>query len=292
MCKKILILCSLVLALGSQAQTATTIANLRTMVDNVNYLPTDTTTLWQTTGIVTTYTNLTTAPNALFYMQSGGAGIAVFFGGSTTVRPEAGDSVTVTGPLGQFNGLLELNLTTTVATHAVTTNSHNNALPAPTELIFSLTNNAAAIEALEGSYVVASNVFIQTGAAFTTGNFNLTNSMGETFSLRVDSRTDIVGKARPTGPCDIIGVLTQFDSADPRTEGYQLLPSRFADIRPKAPVTQFTNTLSNLVRPGDAVTSSTLTDYALRPTETITIQTRSFDFSPSRRRRFGCVIGP
>lgn len=89
-----------------------TIGELRTMVDPVFFLPTNTTALWTVTGTVTSYTNLTTAANSSFYMQDGTGGINVFFGGTTEARPQAGDNVTVVGPLGQFNSLLELNLTT------------------------------------------------------------------------------------------------------------------------------------------------------------------------------------
>jgi len=56
------------------------IGYLRALVDPVFFLPTNTTTLWTATGIVTTYTNVTTSGNAEFFMQDGTGGIAVFVG--------------------------------------------------------------------------------------------------------------------------------------------------------------------------------------------------------------------
>ena len=82
------------------------ISYLRSLLDNVNYVPTDTNTLFTVEGIVVTFTNMSTATNTLFYLQDSTAGIAVFMEDGS-VRPKAGDKVRVTGPIIGFSGLLE-----------------------------------------------------------------------------------------------------------------------------------------------------------------------------------------
>ncbi len=50
---------------------------------------------------------MTAASSREFFIQdASGEGISVFVGGGTFL-PAQGDSVQVTGPIGQFNGLLE-----------------------------------------------------------------------------------------------------------------------------------------------------------------------------------------
>src|SRR6185295_17141223 len=81
MLKRLLLAASLWLSPPLVAQTVTNIAYLRTLVDGVTYAPTDTTNLYTAEGVVTTHTNLTTAGNALFYIQDNTAGISVVVGG-------------------------------------------------------------------------------------------------------------------------------------------------------------------------------------------------------------------
>jgi hypothetical protein len=267
---------------------ATNIAALRRMVDPLTYAPTNTTTLYTAEGIVTTYVNITTDPNAEFYMQDDTAGIAVFVSGSTTIRPKAGDRMRVTGPLGHFNGLLELNLVASNPAHTVVTVSTNNPLPAPKPLPFSLQSDPALIELLEGSLVIVTNVLLETTSAnfppaSSGGNVNMTNQLGEVLVLRVDTRVlDITGQPKPTIPVNVIGVLAQFDSSSPYTTGYQLTPTRFADIigGAVAPKIEFTNVLQ-LVRLGDSPTN-TFPEIVLLPGEKLTTSVRAFDAQGAR----------
>jgi hypothetical protein len=263
----------------------TSIADLRKLVDPVNYLPTDTNTIFTAEGIVTTSVNLTTGTaNVSFYMQDASAGICVFWtGGASQFMPQAGDRVRVAGPLTHYNGLLELYPYTTKTGHSVTLISTNNPLPAPTPLVFSWQSDPAVIEAQEGKYMVASNVFLDlTSANFSSAtagrNQTITNEAGETFVLFVNAQTDLDGQAKPTGPVTLYGVLSQFDSTDPRTSAYQIIPSRFADIvsATKAATVRFTNYLENLVRPGDQPVN-TFAEQSLRPGEKLTIVAKVSD---------------
>jgi len=231
-----------VFTVTATAPPSVTIAQLRTMVDPVFFLPTNTTALWQVTGIVTTYTNITTAGNYSGYIQDNTGGINIFFGGAGAVVPQAGDSVTVIGPLGNFNSLLELNLTTTDTAHSIVTNSSGNPLPTPLVLPFSFTNTPSASNAVrfvQGSLVTLTNVYFPTGFAgtntFGSGGVNVTvtNAAGATFTIRVDSRIgDIIGKQvapygwAVTGPMGYFNTATATD----RSAGFQLFPTRFADF--------------------------------------------------------------
>jgi hypothetical protein len=255
----------------------TNIAHLRTLVHPVNFTPTDTTTLFTVEGIVTTWTNLTTSAHGLFYLQDETGGIAVFHNGAGGVVPPAGARVRVTAPLTHFNGLLELAPSVSNTNHAVVTLSTNNPLPAPrltspTELAGL---SAADIEVeWEGRLITFTNVTAPPElTVFLPGsNVTISDDFGYPFTLRIDARTDIGGQPVPKTPFAIIGVLSQFDSSDPRDIGYQILPSRYADIITpfKPPTVRFTNVLANLVRPGCPLTN-TYSELGLRVGEQLTI---------------------
>lgn len=234
--------------LSAMAPPMVTIGYLRGLVDPVFFLPTNSTALYTVTGIVTSWTNLTTTGNSSFYLQDGTGGIDVFFAGAD-VQPQAGDSVTVTGPLGQFNSLLELNLNANDPSNQVLTNSQNNLLPPGVVLPFSFTNSPAfggvgnALRLYQGAVVTFTNVFFPAGFAgtnlFASGqNYALTNEAGETFTLRVDSRVgDIIGQPIPPFAWTVRGPMSFYlgNTATNRSGGYQLLPTRYADIVTNAP---------------------------------------------------------
>lgn len=252
------------------------IAFLRTLVDTTDYLPSDTTTIYSAEGIVTTHVNLTgPSANVLFYFQDATAGIAAFWTGGTNVFvPKAGDKVRVTAPLGHFNGLLQFVPNFSNSSHKVELISEGNPLPTPLPLNFGWQNDPAIIEPYEGRYVVAQDVYIDsTSPTFPRGQtVVLTSELGETMNLFCDTRTDIPDQKKPEGAVAIYGVLGQYDTANPRTGGYQIIPTRFADIVSpnKAPTVKFTNVLEMLVRPGDAPTN-TYSDHALRTGEKLTM---------------------
>lgn len=231
--------------LSAIAPPATNIGYLRTLVDPVFFLPTNTTALWTVTGIVTTYTNITTSANTSFYMQDATGGINVFFGGNTSVQPQAGDSVTVTGPLGQFNSLLEMNLTVADPSHSVVINSSGNLLPPGAVLPFYFTNTPSASNAIrfyQSAVVTFTNVFFPDGFTGTNvfasgGNYAMTNA-GGSVALRVDTRVgDIIGRPIPAFAWTVTGPMSFFlgNTDTNRSGGFQLLPTRYADIVTNAP---------------------------------------------------------
>lgn len=251
------------------------IATLKTVVDLLNNTNNvDSAELYVVEGVVTTHANFTTgAVNWLFYLQDDTGGIAVFWR-NRTFEPKAGDRIRVKAPLTHFNGLLEFSPNTTTTGHSVTLVSSGNPVPAAVAFDYNWLADFAAIEAREGRLITTADVTITPGddTVFRSTTYPLTGPGGETFTLFVNAGTDLVGKAIPAGLVTITGVLGQFDGSNPRDSGYQILPSRYADLESanKPPTVAHTATLSNLVRPGDQPVN-TFTEHALRTGETITI---------------------
>ena len=148
------------------------------------------------------------------YIQDGTAGIACY--GSIVSSVQRGDSITATGVLFDFSGLLELSPTSNVINHGP------GVLPLAQTIPFS-----SATETLEAQLVRFDNVtFVQTGS-FATGNSTVQVSNGTaTFDVRVNGSTNIDGTAIPTGPISIVGELGQFNA------NYQIIPRNLLDIFP------------------------------------------------------------
>jgi hypothetical protein len=256
-----------------------TIAQVRSMVDG-SYNPTNTTSIFTIQGIVTTWTNLTTSAGPEFFMQDATAGICVYWahaGGSNC--PPAGALVQVTGPMTTFQQLLELEPDYSNALTSVTILSTGNPLPTPQPVAFDPTiiANTAAMEAMESTYLVASNVTLDAGSTFSSSGsdyitnnlyhvknnsmtgISFTNGVGQSVVLFINNYTDVPGKAAPTGPVTIYGILNNYYGT------YELTPSRYADI---ISYISTTNVLTN-ARKGDAPTNS-YTENVLRPGETQT----------------------
>jgi hypothetical protein len=129
---------------------------------------------------------------------------------------QRGDSITATGVLFDFSGLLELSPTNSFVNHGA------GVLPQEQTIPFS-----SGTEALEAQLVRFDNVtFVQTGT-FATGNSTVQVSNGTaTFDVRINGSTNIDGTAIPTGPISIIGELGQFNA------NYQIIPRNLLDIFP------------------------------------------------------------
>ncbi len=133
-----------------------------------------------------------------------------------------GDSVTVTGVLFEFNGLLEISPTNSYTVHGPV------GAPAPTVIPIT-----SAIEPMEGRLIQINNVTIS-GAGNFAGNTNYTLTSGpNTLAMRITTGSNLVGTAIPSGPVSVIGCLSQFGTS------FQLLPRMTTDIIPYvAPATE------------------------------------------------------
>jgi len=168
------------------------------------------------TGIVTNGSELGT----IRYIQDSTGGIGIYPGsGSVAFTPNRGDEVTVTGTISEYASLLEIDALT-----SVTINSTGNALPEPVVL-----SPSQISEAYEGQLVkIEEALFDNPGATF-AGNTNYTlTANNESFVIRINSNSNIVGEVIPAA-INLTSIVSQF-SWSSATEGYQLLPRDTADF--------------------------------------------------------------
>ena len=146
------------------------------------------------------------------YLQDGTAAIPAF--GSNLSSIQRGDSITATGVLFDFSGLLEISPTSSFINHGAV------GVPTPQLVPLSSIN-----ETLEAQLVRIDNVtFVQTGN-FATGNSTVQITDGSTtLDVRINGSTIIDGTAIPTGPVSIVGLVGQFNA------NYQMVPRDLNDI--------------------------------------------------------------
>ncbi|KAA9327312.1 Calx-beta domain-containing protein [Adhaeribacter soli] len=143
--------------------------------------------------------------------------------GWPTVMPVEGDSVQVWGKVAQFNGLTQIELD---SVHTLGTQP----LRTPRIVTGPLT------EAEESEFIrLANPVTLVTPSQWpTTGtaavDVDVTDGTN-TYRLRIVPSSGLVGTPAPSGPFTVTGIGGQFDNADPRDTGYQLLPRRTSDIQ-------------------------------------------------------------
>jgi hypothetical protein len=216
-----------------------TIAYLRSLVDTNTWAPTDTTSLFTITGVVTTATNVTSGNTSSYYLQDDTAGINLFISGDSSFRPARGDLVTATGSLFLFNNNLELDITAGAAAQTYSIVSHGNPLPAPYVFDPSLTNNPSLMETnLENRFIMLTNVYFPlAGTTFTGGeSLTVTNQSGGSFTVFVSAQcTNVVGQAVPSFASSLLGPIVQFKSGAYSTSGYEVYLTSMSDLVTNAP---------------------------------------------------------
>lgn len=147
------------------------------------------------------------------YLQDATAGIPVY-DPNVTNNWNIGDEVTVTGVMGEFNGLIQITNTT-----ASNVNSTGNALPTAqvvTPAQLGLANEAELVQ-------VNSVSFSNAGGVFTNGTLTFTAN-GESSQIYLRSGHPLIGSTIPLTPVNLTGVSSQFSSTP------QLLPRDANDI--------------------------------------------------------------
>lgn len=157
-----------------------------------------------------------------FTIYDGTGGIGVFSPSNTfgyTVNE--GDSVSVVGEVGQFNGLTQMTFLDTV--YKVGTGN----LPAPKLVAFPN-------ESVESQLIRVNNVTITNPANWNNANaagFTVkATSAGNEFEIRIDEQTALFNEPVPQGSFDIIGIGGQFDASSPFTSFYSVAPRYISDI--------------------------------------------------------------
>jgi endonuclease I/DNA/RNA endonuclease YhcR with UshA esterase domain len=149
---------------------------------------------------------------AIRYIQDGTAAIPCYGNNLSSILK--GDSITATGVLFDFNGLLEISPTNSFTNHGPTTNNIPLNIPI-----------TSAGEPLEAQLVTIENVtFVQSGT-FAAGNSTVQISDGSnSMDVRINGTTNIDGSAILAGPVTITGLVGQFNT------NYQLVPRSTSDI--------------------------------------------------------------
>lgn len=167
------------------------------------------------------------------YLQDGTGGIAAY-GGSQINGVSRYDSITVTGPLTEFNGLLEIGTGQTGGHPVIINHGQATVIPQPITVPVSAVN-----EPLEGQLIRINNVTFTSSGNF-AGNttYQITNG-STTLDVRVNSGTNLVGTAIPAGTITITGIVGQFNT------NYQIIPRDLNDIVPYVAPQREINVLVN-----------------------------------------------
>ena len=235
-------------ALTVASPPSVSIGYLRSLVDPTTFAPTNTTLLYTATGMITTYTNTTTANTASYYLQDGTGGINLFCTFGSTFRPQIGDVVTAVGPIALFGNNLELLVNLSDPAQSVTILSNNiAAYPAaqliPWDNLSQSGNNSNLNYYTVGSVVLLTNVYFGNwaGVVTTNGNYNMivTNAQGKTARVLLPAAmdNDLTNRTIPVFASSVQGPLIA------TATGYQVMPTRWTEVvagTPLAPVTSVT----------------------------------------------------
>ena len=188
------------------------------------------------TGIVTVPENVYSTYNFEIYVQDATAGINVWVSGAIDDFEAAlGDSVTIDAPVAQYNGLTELG--TSLVDVTVTNHGPGSGLPEPhvmtcAEVLGAFQPDYS--EPDESRLIRINDVTIVDGTWPTVpsgGNSYIDINDGTgTLLLFIDVDCEVNGSPEPDGTFDVVGILKQYDSSQPYTEGYQIQPRFIEDV--------------------------------------------------------------
>ncbi len=236
-------------------------------------------------GVTVTVTGVVISPDNIFSLTSDDVVVRDTTGGMTLFRSgggytyNLGDSVTVTGQIAHFNGLTEIGNASIVTTHSTGNFAYyNDPIVRTCKQVRDSTMNYSTIrEDLESQLIRINNVTVVGGtwpATCAAANVTLTiqDATGTT-SLFLDKDSPLCGSSNPSGPFDVIGILTQFDSAAPYFESYQIKPRFLSDVIALTPGPNFVgvpqgqaiDSTSATVTWQTDVVSTSLVDYGLTP---------------------------
>jgi len=165
------------------------------------------------TGIVTNGSSL----GKIRYIQDNTAGLPIYNDDNVTENINEGDEITVTGVMGQFNGLIQISI---ASTNDYTLISSGNPLPTP----HIVTPNGINAD-IESELATVQNItFVDAGNIFGVGTHEFTDTNGESSVIYVRSGHPLVGTIIPLGAVNLTGIVSIFQGT------YQLLPRGLGDI--------------------------------------------------------------
>jgi len=160
-------------------------------------------------GIVTNGPEL----GVIRYFQDNTGGLAAY--DAQLAALDRGDSVTITGVLFDYNGLLEIQPVNAFIVH-----SSGNAIPTPLLIVPTQMG-----ESNEGELVRINNVTFQNAGQAFTGNTSYTLTSGvNSFIIYIRSGSPMIGQLIPNGTIDLLGISSQFMT------DYQIIPRDYNDF--------------------------------------------------------------
>ncbi len=224
--KNLVLLFLLFFSAFTDSQTITPIADLKQ--NDSTGVPVYLGQTFTVTGIVTSSNQLGNSGPGTIQDRTGSITV---YGSSFANSVNIGDSVIVTGELSQYNGLTELNPSSSSDVEVISSN--HDVLPEIVTISQIINQQWNGVEEYEGKLIRINNVSISGSGNFASGtNYLISDTSGSlTDGLRIDnSVSTIIGQPIPSGKIDIIGVLGQFKYSPPYNSGYQILPRFIADI--------------------------------------------------------------
>ncbi|WBO85054.1 T9SS type A sorting domain-containing protein [Hymenobacter yonginensis] len=191
-------------------------------VNDANGVPTQATQTVSARGTVYGVNQRTAGYQFTLIDNTGGIGLFASAAIGTNVLAE-GDSVQVTGTLGQFNGLSQITMT------GITPLGRARRTYAPRSVAAALTENEESELITLATAVTLMTPAQWTGAA-TAYNVDVMTAGGLMYQMRIPANSDFAGKPAPTGPFRLTGIGGQFDNTSPFDAGYQIVPRRYADL--------------------------------------------------------------
>lgn len=233
---------------GAGGTTVITIAEAREDLDN-DFVPDrlgDTVTVAGTVSSINYNTD-----NFNYVLHDGTAGITTIKFGFAGPEYNMGDVLQVTGEIGQFRGLTQIEPLGDGSSSVVFQGTGG---PLPDFTVLTINQFLANAEMYEGELIGFISLTALPGgdpwpSPGQNANFWLTDAAGvDTLVMRIDKETDLDDNPEPTWPKDIIGFGGQFTFSTPPNDGYQLLPRMYSEILPPGTIpvelTSFTANVS------------------------------------------------
>ncbi len=148
-------------------------------------------------------------------------GIGVFNSGNAVgYEVQEGDMISMTGTIGQFNGLTQMNPET------VEVLSSGNDLVTPREVSELGEDTESSLVTLSDVVIIDPTQWVGDGSSF---NIEATDG-AISYTIRIDNDTELANMPAPGEFLLVTGLGGQFDNSDPFTDGYQIIPRYAADI--------------------------------------------------------------
>jgi photosystem II stability/assembly factor-like uncharacterized protein len=182
-------------------------------------------------GLVNSVNYTASANRFTYYIQDGTGGLSITKGSETGGGPvySIGTRLIARGAVAQFNGVVQLNIPN-LAAYITFVDSGNTVTPTLLRLDQYLGN----AELYEGTLIQFNGLRKAAGSPGwpplnSDSNMVMTDGV-QNVIFRVDRDTDLDNNPEPTYPINVIGVATQFTTATPPNDGYQITPNFYAQI--------------------------------------------------------------